>query len=259
VLGYRLHGGYVFQSVDQVSNPRIILLDIETSPNLGYTWGKWQQNIIAFKKEWELLSFAWKVFGEKTTYCVGRLNVDSEYDLVKLAWGVLDEADIIIGHNIDQFDNKKLKAKFIEHGLQPPKPYKTVDTKKIAKSQFAFNGNSLNDLAYTLKLGKKAPTGGFDLWLGCMDNDPKSWAKMIAYNKHDVVLLEKVYTLLKTWYPNHPNLTLYSKNPGCPVCMSHKVQSRGNQPLKKKVAKRYQCQECYHWFKGKAVSLEGAL
>lgn len=237
-----------------MSSPRIILLDIETTPNEAYVWGKYDQNVIAFRKEWQLLSFAWKILGKPQVFCSSRQDSDSELChekvLVEQAWDVLDEADVIIGHNLDAFDVRKLRAKFVEHDLPPPSPYKTVDTKKIAKSLFAFNSNSLNDLAATLKLGKKAPTGGFDLWLGCMAGDEKAWKKMIAYNKQDVILLEKVYQRLKAWHPNHPNLALYGDDdrPGCPVCASRKVQKRGTQVLQQRTAQRYHCQQCGHWY-----------
>jgi DNA polymerase elongation subunit (family B) len=231
-----------------VSKPRVLLIDIETSPNLGYTWSKWKQNVIAFKQEWELLSFAFKEVGSKKIEAYSRQDFPTEGELVLAAWEVLDGADVLIGHNIDQFDNKKLRAKFVEHSLPPPSPYKTVDTKKIAKSQFAFNGNSLNDLAFTLKLGKKASTGGIDLWFGCMNGDAKSWKRMIDYNKQDVLLLEKVYERLKTWYPHHPNLALLANKPGCPVCGSSRVQRRGYNVLKTRREGRLHCQACGHWF-----------
>ncbi len=234
--------------------PKVYLIDIETSPNLGYTWGKYEQNILRFKKEWELLSFAYKELGKQPTHCSARPDYKDKTDraLVLAAWEVLNEADIIIGHNVDKFDNRKLRAKFVEHGLVPPKTYKTIDTLKIARSQFAFNANSLNDLAFTLKLGSKMKTGGIDLWFACMDGDKKAWAKMVAYNKQDVVLLEKVYDRLKSWYPSHPNLALYEDRPGCPVCASSKVQRRGVQVLKFRKVARHQCQDCGHWFAGKA-------
>lgn len=229
---------------------RVYLIDIETTPNLGYTWGKWEQSVIEFYKEWELLSFAYKELDKGGVRCLARPDHPGKNDrrLVEAVWKVLNEADVLIGHNIDDFDNRKLRAKFLEHGLRPPTPYKTIDTKKIAKSQFAFNSNSLNDLAKTLGLGKKADTGGFDLWLGCMAGDRKSWAKMIAYNKHDVVLLEKVYERMKAWYPGHPNLALIARREGCPVCASERVQRRGFQVLKLRRNARFHCQECGHWF-----------
>ena len=36
--------------------PKILLLDIETSPALGYVWKKWDTNVIEFKDSWYILS-----------------------------------------------------------------------------------------------------------------------------------------------------------------------------------------------------------
>lgn len=233
-----------------MAQPKIYLIDIETSPNKGYTWGKWEQNVIWFEEEWKLLCLAYKKPNEKTTHCVSRLDFKDKSDksLTKAAWNIFNEADVLIGHNIDNFDNKKLRAKFLEHGLKPPRPYKTIDTLKIARAQFAFTSNKLDDLAKSLGLGEKIHTGGHLLWKGCMDGDPKAWAKMIEYNKHDVVLLEEVYDCMKPWHPSHPNLTLYSDGTGCPVCSSPKVQKRGFQILRLRRAQRLHCQSCGHWF-----------
>jgi hypothetical protein len=237
---------------------KVTLLDIETTPNVGYTWGKWEQNVISFKKEWELLSFAHKELGKQPTECIARPDFKDVTDksLTVETWKILDASDVLIGHNIDQFDNRKLRAKFIEHKLPPPSPYKTIDTKKIAKSQFAFNSNSLNDLAKTLQLGSKVKTGGFDLWLGCMEGDAKAWKRMRLYNRHDVILLEKVYMAMRSYFPGHPNFRLLDGvqdgRPGCPVCKSAKVQRRGYRVLVKRRCARFQCQGCGHWYDGKA-------
>jgi hypothetical protein len=235
---------------------KVLLIDIETSPNLGYTWGKWEQNVISFKKEWELLSFAYKELGDRNTHCISRPDFRDKTDrsITRAIWKILDEADVLIGHNIDAFDNPKLKAKFIEHSLAPPTPYKTIDTRKIARSQFKFNSNSLNDLGATLKLGSKFKTGGIDLWFACMDGDPEAWKKMVAYNKQDVVLLEQVYDRLKAWYPSHPNFALYEDiHVGCPVCASENVKRRSSLVLKKRKVALLQCQDCGHWSQGGTV------
>jgi DNA polymerase elongation subunit (family B) len=238
-----------------MSSPRILLIDIETRPGSGYSWGLWEQNIIEQIEPWSLLCFAYKELGEKKVHCLSRLDFKdkTEKSLVKAAWEVLNSADVIIGHNLDSFDNRKLKAKFVEYGLKPPKPYKTIDTKKIAKSQFAFDSNSLNYLGEILGLGKKLETGGWSLWRRVMKGELKAWKEMIAYNKQDVILLEKVYEVLKPWHPNHPNLALYEGRPGCPVCKTPRVQRRGVQVLRASINARFQCQgrECGHWFSRK--------
>lgn len=233
--------------------PRILFYDIETSPNLGYTWGKWEQNVIQFKDQWQLLSFAYKWQGEKEVFCIGRDDFTDKSDgaLVRALWKVLNEADVVISHNGDEFDNKKARAKFVEFGLKPPRPSKSIDTKKMAKNNFSFNSNSLNDLGETLGLGKKAETGGFETWLKCMAGDEKAWRKMKRYNKQDVRLLEKVYNRMKIWDQRHPHLGAMGEMTGkCPVCQSTKVQSRGWYYTRCTRRPRRRCMKCGHWSLG---------
>lgn len=226
---------------------KILLYDLETGPNLGYVWGKWEQNVTAFKQEWGLLSFAYKWLDDKTITVIGR-NTKSEAQLVKELHKLFDEADVVIAHNGDQFDQKMANAKFIQFNLDPPSSYKSIDTKKVAKRYFRFNSNKLDDLGNILGLGRKLETGGFDLWLGCLDNDPKSWAKMLKYNKQDVVLLEKVYLKLRPWIDNHPSVSILDDIlNGCPKCGSTKLIKRGMRLNKTSVVQRYKCQGCGGW------------
>lgn len=231
---------------------KILHFDLETSPNLGWVWQKWQQDVIAFKEEWELLSFAYKWHGAKKTIAVGQ-DTFSEEILVRRLWQLFDEADVLVAHNANKFDVKKANAKFIQYGLMPPAPYKVIDTLQIAKRYFKFNSNKLDDLGNLLGVGRKVETGGFSLWLGCMNNDPKSWAKMLRYNKQDVLLLEKVYLKLRPWMDNHPALNLLSDKPdACPKCeVSGKMQARGWANTKVARRRRYQCQACGGWSQGR--------
>lgn len=228
---------------------KVLLFDIETSPNIGYTWQKWDQNVIAFKKEWEMLSFAYKWLGESKVYCVTREGKKSDKDLVKKLHTLLSSADIVIAHNGDAFDVKKAHAKFIEHGFAPPTPFKSVDTRSIARRYFKFNSNSLDDLGNLLGVGRKMKHSGFDLWLGCMNNEPKAWAEMAEYNKQDVLLLERVYLKMRPWIRNHPNVGSLLQN--CPKC-SGSLKRRGTVTQNSGVVKqRYQCRSCHGWHLGK--------
>lgn len=236
-----------------MSKSRIVFLDIENSPSLGYAWGKYEQNIIDFKKDWYLLSFAWKWVGEDIVHVKGLIDYpnyarDKENDkqLAKALWDVLDQADIVIGHNVDRFDIRKINTRFLAHGMPPPSPYKTVDTLKIAKKYFRFDSNHLTDLGRCLGVGRKLAHTGFDLWLGCMGGDVASWRLMKKYNVRDVVLLEKVYYLLRSWAGNHPNVN--KGDVGCPKCGSKEIQKRGFSYTLQTVKQRYQCTDCRGWF-----------
>jgi DNA polymerase elongation subunit (family B) len=239
-----------------MSKPKILLFDIETTPNLAYVWAKYQQDVLEYVEEWDILCFGYKWLGQKRVTAVSTAKNGSEEDLVRKLWELFDEADIIIGHNGDRFDIRKSNAKFLEYGLTPPSSYQTIDTLKVARKYFNFNSNRLNDLAKTMGLGEKVQTGGFELWLGCMRDEPKSWKKMIEYCKHDVELLEKIYMEMRPWMTTHPNHNLFTgETHGCPVCASAKTQRRGFSHTRVGKRQRYQCMEegCGAWSVGEII------
>lgn len=235
---------------------KILLFDIETSPNIGFTWGKWEQNVIEFVEDWHMLSFAYKWLDEKTTHVVSlpdfklySKDKSNDKELVKELWKLFDEADAIIAHNGTKFDIKKSNTRFIQHGLTPPSPYKVIDTLTIAKKYFKFDSNKLDDLGKYLGVGRKIDTGGFELWKGCMSGDMLSWRRMCLYNKQDVILLEKIYLKMRNWITNHPNLSvLDGRNGTCNSCGSAKLQKRGFgiRGGGTKV-QRMNCQSCGAW------------
>ncbi len=245
---------------------KILFFDIEIAPSLGYTWQKWEANVLSYEREWYMLSFAYKWGHEKTTtvyalpdFSTYAKDKHSDKELVHKLWELFNEADLIIGQNSDKFDIRKANTRFLYHGLTPPEPYKTVDTLKLARRYFAFNSNKLDDLGDFLGLGRKVKTGGFDLWLGVMAGDEKAWDRMRKYNKQDVVLLEKIYNKFKPWHTAHPNITIKQTNvePLCPACGSQKVQKRGYNYLMAYRTQRYLCTACGKWSKGASEKLEG--
>lgn len=224
---------------------RILFFDLESSPNVGYSWGKWEQNIIEFLSESQMLcyAFAWND-GKVKVRTV--LEYGNEKALITSLWELLNEADVVVAHNGRQFDIKYSNGRFLEHNLPPPQNYQVVDTLLTARSKFKFNSNKLDDLGTKLGIGRKVTTGGFALWKGCMANDPKSWKLMAKYNKQDVVLLRDVYYRLRPWMSNHPNINVINVNtdtPQCSVCQSTKVQRRGMEIKGNQTRQRWKCTE----------------
>jgi predicted RNA-binding Zn-ribbon protein involved in translation (DUF1610 family) len=224
---------------------KTLLFDIETKPNLAWVWEKYEQDVISFEKERELLSFAWKWLGEKKTHCLAECDFKTNKELVKKLWELFEEANVIIAHNGNRFDIKMSNGFFAYYGLTPPSPYKTVDTLMVARTHFKFNSNKLNDLGEYLGLGKKVETGGFKLWLGCIKGDKKSFRLMKKYNSQDVTLLEKVYIKLRPWMTRHPVMNNYENS--CPIC-SGQGHSKGWRVTKTRKYQRYQCQKCGHYY-----------
>jgi hypothetical protein len=223
---------------EQIRLPKILLFDIETAPLKAFVFQKsvWKADISDDKviSEWYTLCWSAKwlfddlVISERLT----RQEVLSEDDsrIVNDLWKLLDDADIVIAHNGDSFDIPNMNTRFIINELLPPKPYKTIDTKTIAKKQFGFTHNSLNALARLFKLDPKLDVD-FDLWKQCVDGKEKALIQMEDYNRHDVELLERVYLRLRPWIRSHPNLGLYMLSDGavCPNCGSHNITWIPNQ------------------------------
>ena len=249
-----------------MSDVRTLIWDIETSPSLGYVWGKWDQNVLKFEKEWYIMSVAWKWLGEKKVYVKGlpdypRYQIDKEddLDLVALAHSLFCEADIVVAHNGIAFDTKKAQARMLLQGFDPPSPFKEVDTLKASRKHFAFVSNSLDDLCQSIGIGKKAETGGFETWLGCIRGDSKSWAQMKRYNAHDVTLLEQLYLRLQPWIAGHPNLATISGRPSvCPKCESDAGMIRRGY-THTSVSRRvtYQCKGCGGYSSGRKIERLG--
>jgi len=237
------------------SKTRILFFDIETMANKIYAWGKYEQNAIAYSQHWYMLSFAYKWYGEKQTYVKGlpdykgySKNPTNDKLLVQDLWKLFDEADVVVAHNGRKFDVKKSNARFIIHEMNPPSPYKILDTREVAKRRFRFDSNKLDDLGDYLKIGRKLNTGGFDLWLGCEKGDMKSWAKMKKYNKQDVILLEKVYDKMLPYIDNHPNVALMDGNlRHCPNCGGSNLLRQGFHYSRTTATQQYQCKDCHSW------------
>lgn len=245
-----------------MTGPRVLFFDIENAPNLAYVWGTYDQTIpaVMMVREWYILCWAAKWYGEDEILSAAipdfaryKRHRYCDKAVLKALWKLLDEADIVVGHNGDRFDIRKTNARFAFHGIKPPSTYKTVDTLKVARRHFKFTSNRLGDLGEHLGLGAKLPTGGFELWSGCMDGCEESWAKMVAYNKQDVTLLEAVYEELRPWMKSHPNVTLYvdAHAPACTKCGSTKLQKRGYEMTAVSKYQRYHCRSCGGWNRGR--------
>lgn len=235
-----------------MDKPRILFVDLETFPNIGFTWGRFDQNVIRFTQQSCICTFVAKWAGEKEIISKSLPDYEGyapgSYDdklLVSDLWKLFDEADIVVAHNGDSFDIKVALGRFILHGLLPPSPFKTVDTKKVVKEVARYNSNSLDDLCSLLGLGKKIRTD-FDLWEGCINGDMKCWKQMVKYNRMDVLLLEKLYYKLLPYAKTHPNLAFWTRGT-CPKCGGHNVQYRGVQRCITRQYQRFQCNDCGSW------------
>lgn len=233
---------------------KILILDIETAPNIAYVWGAWKQNIGA--NQWiqktHIMSYAAKWLNDDEIFYVENRK-SNDKPLLKKLFRLLDEADIVVAHNGDKFDLPVILGRGLVHDLAPPSPYFTVDTCRVARRKFRFSNNSLAVLAEELKVGtkgghKKFP--GFELWLECLRGNDEAWAEMKAYNIQDIVVLENLYLKMLPYIDNHPNVVHHTdgETVHCPKCGSSNIEYRGYYYTKMGLCyRRFVCRDCGGW------------
>lgn len=242
---------------------KILLLDIETSPNVAHVWGLWQQNVGTNQllESSEVMCWAARWYGEREVMFMSSYT-SSHTSMISGMHSLLDDADVVIHYNGKKFDIPTLNKEFVLLGYAPPSPYKQIDLLRVVRSNFKFPSNKLDYVAQRLGLGKKVKHEGHELWIKCMNKDPQAWKKMERYNKQDVVLLEKVYNKLLPWIKSHPNHNLYDDvERVCPSCGSNHLTKRGLARTIGGVYQRYQCFNCGSWSQGtksiKSVEVKG--
>lgn len=241
-----------------MSEPRVILWDLETSHNTVAVFGLTHNDYIQPENiltERFIICGSWKVLGEQKVHSVSILGDQklfqkdpySDKHVCEELHEVLSEADCLVAHNGDSFDLKYVKARMLINGLPPLPPITTIDTLTVARRHFNFNANKLDYLGNVLGVGRKKPTTN-GLWLEVLKGNKRAIREMVSYNQEDVRLLERVFLKLQPYVQNHLSRELFGKE-GCPRCGSNKVQSRGLHRALTRVYRRFQCQKCHGWFR----------
>lgn len=230
--------------------PKILLFDLETAPMRAYVWSRWKQDITLDKTISESFIICWSAkwlySNEVMSDTLTREEILSGDDkrICCSLWKLINEADVVIAHNLKRADMPWMNSRFVIHGILPPKPYCMVDTLEIAKKTFGFSSNKLDALAGYFGIEHKMDTD-FGLWAACMDGDQGALDYMTHYNKKDVVILEEVYLRLRPWAKGLPSITNMVQDNVCPLCGSEDYELMEGKYYYTSVG-RYQLYRCKH-------------
>lgn len=231
-------------------NAKILLFDIETAPMICYAWSKYQTPISDSQivQDWFIISWSAKwLFEDKVfSMCVNSKEALEANDkrVVEGLWQTLNEADIVIAHNLKKFDKKKAQTRFLKYRLGMPSHYREIDTLLTARKEFKISSNRLDYLAQWLGiLGKlETPKG---LWNDCMKGDKQALNDMVKYCDQDVKVLEDVYLELRQWITNHPNINLFTGSlESCKACGSQDLKPFGEYTTTVHIYEAFKCGEC---------------
>jgi hypothetical protein len=232
--------------------PKILLLDVENSTMEFRGWRIGKQRITADQivKDWFLFGWSAKwLFDSKimSSFVTGEEALKrNDKRICESLWKLVNDADIIIAHNGDKSDVPKINTRFLLNGLNPPMPYRTIDTCKIAFKQFQFGSAGLNYLSLIFFRKQKLHTD-YQLWIDCEEGNQDRIDYMEVYCKEDTALLEDVYLELRPWIKSHPNLAVLmdAHEQCCPNCGSFEFEEGEGYyttPQNKYISVR--CKEC---------------
>lgn len=243
--------------------PKLLFIDIETTPIKALLWSLFNNHVVSIDQIEEphsVLCFSYKWQGDKdVTIVTSKYREGPQFDrMIKKAYALLGEADMVCHFNGQSFDIPRLNTQFVKLGLTPPPPIPQIDLKKVVMGKFDMTSSKLAFVGPYLKIGAKIANEGWSLWRGCLNNDVDSWTKMIRYCKQDVALLERLYNRVLPWIDNHPHLQLYSGKKGlvCRNCNSSNVQSRGYRATVAYLYQQFRCNACGRWGKGNQRKLD---
>lgn len=234
------------------NSPKIMFWDIETNginarkADLGW--------IICVCYKW---AHEDKVHTIKQTDFPGyKKDITSDKKVLQAFLKQVDQADVLVAHYGDKFDEPFYNGRLLLNNLPPHAPAKQIDTclegRKIFK--WCWSSASLKKLAELLGTGQlKADKGWPDWWHKALAGDAKAINDIAKYCVQDVRTLEGVFWKLLPFMKNKAIFNALSGEIVCPKCGSTAVQRRGRHITTAAVYQRFQCRRegCGSWFRDK--------
>lgn len=234
---------------------KALCLDIENFPCEVYSWGLGDVHIpLEFlKRDWTVCAWAAHWVGTPPDEVIymdnrGRRDIHDDKQLIKSLVALMNQADIIIGQNVQSFDIRKLAARASFHKLPPFRPVKITDILKEERRVFAFTSHKLaykTEMNEVYKKLKHENYPGFSLWKACMADATDAWKEMELYCKHDVLSAEERYTNVCGWIRTHA-LGPIDGILRC-RCGSTNLIRKGLEYTDGGKFQRYFCRDCYKW------------
>lgn len=218
--------------------PKRLFYDIETSYNIGKFWRSGYNQTIQPEDiihERAIMTIAWKWEGDDKVY---NMSWDKGCDkkLIQKFVNLMNEADELVGHNIERYDTSFIMGRALKHGIFALPRYKQFDTLKKARYHFNFNSNKLDYLSNLLGLGGKYKHPGMKMWdnivlydlfkMGTLNDRNNSMEEMLHYNSIDVVQTEAVFNRLRlyTTHETHHGVLIGKPKFTCPNDGSENVE-----------------------------------
>lgn len=243
-----------------MKNPRVLLFDIETRYICFRGWSTGKQYVdqkqIIVGQDQDIICLAYKWLGDPKIHSLDwGLNKQDSSKMIEEFSKVVEQADIVLGYNSDRFDIRHINTQRLLSG-KPPIDWPTSDDVfKQIKRLFYLPSYRLDYISKLLTGSGKASVE-FNDWIEIVEKKSrKALDKMIKYNKRDVLKLEEVYNLIKSFLKPKLHVGLFNNQHkfSCPRCGDPRSQSKGARTTLAGKYQRRGCMSCGHTFKGARI------
>jgi uncharacterized protein YprB with RNaseH-like and TPR domain len=216
----------------EVSQRKVLIYDIETSrAEAKVFWtGKQFVSYKQIKKEPKIISISYKWLGEDEIYSLTWDQDQCDRKMVETFLEVYNSADMVIGYNNDNFDNRWLNAQAIKYNLDVNVFVKSLDLYKQEKRLARFLSYSMDYSARALGVEFKQSHEGIVMWDMIEDGTPEQQKeylqKMVDYNVGDIVTTEELYFRLMKYLAPKTHIGVLNGNAkfSCPSCGGYNVE-----------------------------------
>ena len=234
---------------------KILTYDLETRPLKVYSWGLRKQFLTPDQivEDGGIICYSAKWYGSKDV--LFQSTHHDGYDaMLDGLWGLLDEADVVVGFNHRGFDNPLSREAFMVAGYAQPMPWQDIDLLTEAR-QMRMPSHKLDNVARRLDIGAKVKHEGFSLWRKCMEGDDDAWSRMKKYAIQDTRLTERLFDRMRPWLKTSVNLGLFGDDEGrlCPSCGSANVELQADRRIRtpQTAYPAFRCLDCTIPFRSK--------
>lgn len=211
---------------------KVLIYDIETTKLLADVWWTGKQYIEhdKLRTETKIISVSYKWLGSEKVECITwNNNKKCDKELMKNFLKTYNEADLVIGVNNDNFDNRLINVRASKYNYDVNIFVRSLDLQKEAKRLFRLPSYSMAYIAKYLGLQGKYNHPGSSMWediqYGNKEKSEKALKEMIKYDNQDVITTEQIYLTFRKYLKvvTHLGVLHGEGKCTCPNCGSSNV------------------------------------
>lgn len=215
-----------------VTNPaKIMVYDIETPRLKFWKWwsGKGYTNGNDLVKEEgntpRVITVAWKWLGDsEIKYLTWDMKTHDDRELIREFIKEYNKADLVVGVNNNNFDNRWINARAMYHGFHVNMFVKSLDLQKQMKKIARLPSYALKYMCGFFGITMKLQHEGIIMWEMIQEGTPPQqeeyMQKMVDYNVGDIVSTEELYFKMLPYmtHQTHFGVLAGKGKYSCPTC-----------------------------------------